>query len=163
MQFKGLALVASAFVFAACGGGDSAPAADSSSANAGAAESVPVGDISYAPVTGTTHTIRMVYDDKGYRFDPADLTIKSGDGIHFLFVSGGPHNVAFDGSKLDAVTKAQLDANFGDERLSELMSNMYNSEGEGVTISFANIKAGKYDYNCTPHIAMNMVGVITVE
>lgn len=166
MQFKGLALVASAFVFVACGGGaDSAPAAESTPAAAASpAVTTPAGGaVALAPITGTTHEIKMLGDEKGYRFEPANLTVKAGDGIRFLFVSGGPHNVAFDGAKLDAETKAQLDANFGAQRMTELMSNMYMTPGESITISFANIKPGAYDYNCTPHIAMGMVGVITVQ
>lgn len=167
MQFKGLALVASAFVFAACGGGaDSAPAAESTPAPAAeAAAPAPAagGAVALAPITGTTHEIKMIGDEKGYRFEPADLTVKAGDGIKFVFVSGGPHNVAFDGTALDAATKAQLDANFGDQRMAELSSNMYMNVGESVTISFANIKPGAYPYNCTPHIAMGMKGTITVQ
>lgn len=168
MQFKGLALVVSAFVFAACGGGaDSAPAAESTpapAAEAAPAATTPAGGaVALAPITGTTHEIKMIGDEKGYRFEPANLTVKAGDGIKFVFVSGGPHNVAFDGTKLDAETKAQLDANFGTQRMAELSSNMYMAVGEGITISFANIKPGAYDYNCTPHIAMGMVGVITVQ
>ena len=63
-----------------------------------------------APVTGTTHEIKMVGDDKGYRFEPANLTIKAGDAVKFTFVSGGPHNVAFEGATLAADVKAQLDS-----------------------------------------------------
>ena len=37
----------------------------------------------------------MIGDAKGYRFEPADITIKQGDAIKFIMVSGGPHNVAF--------------------------------------------------------------------
>ena len=32
-----------------------------------------------------------------------------------------------------------------------------------LSVSFANIPAGKYEFNCTPHLAMGMKGVITVE
>ncbi len=167
MQFKGLALVASAFVFAACGGGsDSAPAAESTPAPAAAAPAATPaasGAVALAPITGTTHEIKMIGDDKGYRFEPANLTIKAGDGIKYVFVSGGPHNVAFDGATLAADVKAQLDANFGSQRMAELSSNMYMNAGESITISFANIPAGQYSYNCTPHLAMGMKGVITVQ
>mgnify|MGYP001764788498 CR=1 FL=1 len=167
MQFKGLALVASAFVFAACGGGsESAPAAESTPAPAAeAAAPAPAagGAAALAPITGTTHEIKMIGDDKGYRFEPANLTIKTGDGVKFTFVSGGPHNVAFEGTTLAADVKAQLDANFGTQRMAELSSNMYMNAGEGITISFANIPAGQYPYNCTPHLAMGMKGVITVQ
>ncbi len=165
MQFKGLALVASAFVFAACGGGaDSAPAAESMPAPAAATPApAATGTVALAPITGTTHEIKMIGDEKGYRFEPANLTIKVGDGIKFVFVSGGPHNVAFDGTTLAAATKAQLDANFGAQRMAELSSNMYMAAGDAITISFANIAPGAYNYNCTPHIAMGMKGVITVQ
>jgi plastocyanin len=165
MQFKGLALVASAFVFAACGGGaDSAPAAESTPAPAATTPApAATGAVALAPITGTTHEIKMIGDEKGYRFEPANLTIKAGDGIKFVFVSGGPHNVAFDGTTLDAATKAQLDANFGAQRMAELSSNMYMAVGDTFTLSFANIAPGAYNYNCTPHIAMGMKGIITVQ
>jgi len=166
MQFKDIALVASAFVFAACGGGsDSQPAAETTPAPAAeaAAPAAAAGAIALAPVTGTTHEIKMVGDEKGYRFEPANLTIKAGDGVKFVFVSGGPHNVAFDGAALAANVKAQLDANFGTQRMAELSSNMYMAAGEGVTVSFGGIPAGAYNFNCTPHLAMGMKGVITVQ
>ncbi len=162
MQFKGLALVASAFVFAACGGkGENAPA-ESTPATTPAA-SAPAGAVAAMPATGTTHEIKMVGDDKGYRFEPANLTIKAGDAVKFTFVSGGPHNVAFDGSTLAANVKAQLDANFGTSKMAELSSNMFMAAGEGITISFAGIPAGEYHFNCTPHLAMGMKGILTVQ
>jgi len=160
MQIKTLALVASAFVFAACGGSDTdaAPPADSNATPAAS------GPATLAPATGRTHEVKMELNSAGaYVFNPANFTIKSGDAVKFVGVSGFPHNVAFDGSALAPAVRAQLDANFGTERAAELMSNMYVAPGEGITISFANIPAGKYNYNCTPHLAMNMVGVITVE
>jgi plastocyanin len=165
MQFKSVALVASAILFAACGGGSDTPATE---APAAAAEMTPAaapagGAITMAPATGTVHEIKMVGDDKGYRFEPANLTIKSGDAIKFVAISGFPHNVAFVGTTLAPAVKSQLDANFGTDRLAELTSQMYLSPNEGFTLSFANIPAGQYEYNCTPHLAMNMKGVITVE
>ena len=158
MLFKGMALVASAFVFAACGGSDAAPAADPAAAPAA------MGPVAMAPATGTTHEVKMVLTAAGaYTFEPANLTIKTGDAVKFVAVSGFPHNVAFDGTTLAPAVKAQLDANFGAERAGELMSNMYVAEGQGITISFAQIPAGTYNFNCTPHLAMNMKGTVTVQ
>lgn len=164
MQFKALALAASALVISACGGSDAAPS-DTSAAPAAAPAGAPAAapTAAFAPATGTTHEIKMVGDEKGYRFEPANLTIKSGDAIKFIAVSGFPHNVAFDGTALAPNVKAQLDANFGDFRAGELMSQMYMTEGESATVSFGNIPAGTYNFNCTPHLAMGMVGVITVQ
>lgn len=160
MSFKKFALVASVFALAACGGSsESAPAAEETAASAPAAEAAPA---AAAEVTGTTHEIKMIGDEKGYRFEPANLTVKTGDAIKYVFVSGGPHNVAFEGATLSADVKKQLDANFS-AKMAELSSNMMLNAGESVTISFAGIPAGQYPYNCTPHLAMNMKGVITVQ
>ena len=116
-----------------------------------------------APITGTTHEVKMYGDEKGYRFEPKDLTIKAGDGIKFVFINGGPHNVAFNAADIPADMAPQLDANFGADKMAELSSKMLMNAGESVTISFANIKAGTYPFNCTPHLAMNMKGTVTVQ
>ena len=104
----------------------------------------------------------MVGDEKGYRFEPADIKVKAGDGIKFTMVSGGPHNVAFDPAAVPADVKAQLDANIS-EKMGELSSAMKMNPGESITLSLGNIKAGTYDFHCTPHLAMGMKGKITVE
>ena len=160
MRFIGSALVASAIVLGACGGGEKAPATDA--ATPAAAPAVAATGTA-APITGTTHEVKMYGDDKGYRFEPKDLTIKAGDGIKFVFINGGPHNVAFNPADIPADVKPQLDANFGADKIAELSSKMLMTAGESVTISFANIKPGTYPFNCTPHLAMNMKGTVTVQ
>jgi len=105
----------------------------------------------------------MVGDAKGYRFEPANFTVKQGDGVKFVVVSMGPHNVAFDPATIPAAVRPQLDANMGADKMSELSSNMKMNPGESVTISFGKIPPGKYPYHCTPHLALNMKGVITVQ
>jgi plastocyanin len=104
----------------------------------------------------------MIGDDKGYRFDPASITIKAGDGIKYINVSGGPHNVAFDAATLPADVKDQLAANMPNTP-TELSSPLLIQPNEAYTISFGNIKPGTYVAHCTPHLAMNMKGVITVQ
>ena len=169
MRFYGLALFASAAVLGACGGGenkgtttDSAAAAPTTTpaATTPAAGGATAG--AAAPITGTTHEVKMVGDDKGYRFEPANITVKQGDGIKFVMVSGGPHNVAFDPATVPAAAKAQLTANMP-QQMSELSSPMMMNPNESYTISFANIPAGQYPYHCTPHLAMGMKGTITVQ
>ena len=163
MQFKSMALVASAFVLTACGGGESAPADTAATPAMDAA--APAGPATMAAITGKTHEIKMVQDAQGYRFDPANLTIKAGDGVKFIAVSGFPHNVVIDATTLTPAVKAQLDANFiaGKQDGMELTSVMMVAANESATISFANVPAGTYNINCTPHLAMNMRGVITVQ
>jgi plastocyanin len=158
MRFIGSALVASAIVLGACGGGEKAPAAE----NAAPAAAPAVAGTA-APITGTTIEVKMLGDEKGYRFEPNAITVKAGDGIKFTFVSGGPHNVAFNAADIPADVKGQLDANMGADKTAELSSKMTMNPGESVTISFANIKPGTYPFHCTPHLAMNMKGTVTVQ
>jgi plastocyanin len=165
MRFLGFAVVSSAIVLGACSGGgdakaDSAvtPAVDT--AATAPAVTPPAG--APAAITGTTHEVKMVGDDKGYRFEPADITVKAGDGIKFIMVSGGPHNVAFDPATIPADVKGQLSANMPNQQ-GELSSPMFMNPNEAYIISFANVKPGQYPYHCTPHLAMNMKGTITVQ
>src|SRR5687767_14514895 len=171
MRFYGIALAASAVVLGACAGGDntagdtSAVAIDTSasvSPAAPAAGTPAAGSASMAAITGTTHEVKMVGDAQGYRFEPANITVKAGDGIKFTMVSGGPHNVAFDPATIPDDVEAQLDANIS-EKMGQLSSAMKMNAGETITVSFANIKPGTYPFNCTPHLALGMKGVVTVQ
>lgn len=159
MRFIGSALVASAIVLGACGGGEKAPAAE----NAAPAAAPAAAAGTAAPITGATVEVKMYGDEKGYRFEPNAITVKAGDGIKFTFVNGGPHNVAFNPADIPADVKGQLDANMGPDKMGELSSKMTMQPGESVTISFANIKPGTYPFHCTPHLAMNMKGTVTVQ
>lgn len=158
MRYTGLALFASAVFLGACGGGadthaDSTPAATSTPAAAAA---------TMMPITGTTHTVNMVMDDKGYHFVPAEITVKAGDGIKFVTVSGEPHNVGFNPADIPEDMRAQLAANMEKTDL-PMTSPMIMAVGETFTISFAGIKPGKYPVNCPVHLALGMKGTITVE
>jgi plastocyanin len=169
MRFLGFAVVTgAAIVLGACGGGEkaagdttAAPAGASAAAPAPAAEA-PAAAGAMAPITGQTVEIKMIGDGQGYRFEPAEVTIKAGDGVKFTMVSGGPHNVAFDPAAVPAAAKAQLSANMP-EQAGELSGKMLLNANETYTISFAGIPAGTYDFHCTPHLAMNMKGKITVQ
>ena len=168
MRLNTLALVASTFVLMACGGSsgeqantDTAATATAGTGAAAGSATTPAGTGSAAAITGTTHEVKMVGDAQGYKFVPENLTIKAGDGVKWVMVSGGPHNVAFQNVAADA--KEQLKANMPDQSTGELSSKMYMQPNESLTMSFANVKAGKYDYVCTPHLAMNMKGSITVQ
>jgi plastocyanin len=177
MRFYELGVVAGVIALSACAGGDkrpgdttavaidtSAPGATASTGTSGGTTPAPAAGV-MAPITGTTHTVRMTGDVATgvYRFEPANITVKQGDGIRWVMVSGGPHNVAFDAATIPADVRPQLDANMGTDKMGELSSSMKMNPGETITVSFANIRPGKYPYNCVPHIAMNMKGVVTVQ
>jgi plastocyanin len=172
MRFYGIALAASAVVLGACAGGDknagdtTAVAVDTTAAPAAAAPATTTpaagGAATAAPITGTTHEVKMIGDATGYKFDPANITVKAGDGIKFTVVNGGPHNVAFDPATIPTDVQGQLDANIS-EKMGQLASALKTNAGESVTISFANIKPGKYPFHCTPHLALGMKGEITVQ
>ncbi|HEX4470279.1 MAG TPA: plastocyanin/azurin family copper-binding protein [Gemmatimonadaceae bacterium] len=156
-------------LFAACGGQkktttDSAATAPTPTpANASASATPNSAASSPAPITGQTVEVKMLQDVQGnYRFEPADVTIKSGDGVKFIMVSGGPHNVAFDPAQIPQAAKTQLSANM-QQQVSELSSPMMMNPNETYTISFGNIPPGKYEFHCTPHLAMGMKGTVTVQ
>ena len=175
MRFYGLAVAVGVITLGACAGGEKKPAdtthvaVDTSSTTTTTTGSSTTtaggtgGAVTMAPITGTTKTVNMVGDAKGYRFEPANFTIKQGDGVKFVVVSGGPHNVAFDPATIPPDVKAQLDANMGTDKMGELSSNMKMNAGESVTVSFGKIKPGQYPYHCVPPLALNMKGVITVQ
>ena len=176
MRFYGLAVAVGVVALCACAGGDNKPAdntavaVDTSAATtttttttSSTTAGTPAATGTMAPITGTTHEVKMIGDAKGYRFEPANITVKQGDGIKFINVIGGPHNVAFDPATIPADVRPQLDANMGTDKMGELSSNMKMNPNETITVSFANIKPGQYPFHCVPHLAMGMKGVITVQ
>ena len=170
MRFYGMALLASAAVLGACGGENKAatdsaaatPAASATPAATTPAAAPAAGAVAAAPATGTTHEIKMIGDASGYKFEPANVTIKQGDAVKFIMASGGPHNVVFN-NVTDAAVKAQLDANMPGAKMGEMSSPMIMQPNEAYVVSFAKVPPGKYAFNCTPHAAMNMKGEITVQ
>ena len=162
--------LASATIFAGCVGEKKGAATDSAAiatptpatataqTSAGASENE-----APAPITGQTVEIKMLQDAQGaYHFDPAEVTIKSGDGVKFIMVSGAPHNVAFDPVQIPPNAKAQLSANMP-QQVSELSSPMMMNPNETYTISFGKMPPGTYSYHCTPHLTFGMKGTITVQ
>jgi plastocyanin len=150
-----------AVLLSACGGAErpATPAQDPATPSAAGA---PASDATPAAITGTTHEVRMVGDERGYRYEPANLTIRQGDGVRFLNVSGFPHDVSFAGEPIPAEGRAQLMANMPEQR-AELTSQLFTQPGDSYTISFANVAPGRYPYHCVPHLAMGMRGEITVQ
>lgn len=175
MRFKATLISLGAMALGACAGGEKNPADTTAvkvdttamAASAGTpATTTGAASGTMAPITGTTHEVKMIGDAKGFRFEPASITVKAGDGIKFENEGGGPHNVGFDPTTVPADVKAQLNANFGADHdaANDLSSKLTGvTAGDAITISFANIKPGTYKVFCLPHKMMGMTGTITVQ
>lgn len=183
MRFTLVVLATSVTLVACGGGGDKSAntAATSSGASTGVATppantaattgAAPAAAASVgtpAPITGKTYEVKMIGDEKGYRFDPATLTIKVGNGIKFVNVTGGPHNLAF--NTVPDASKGQLDANMPAQtgagpsaKLGVLSGPLLVAPNDTYTVSFAGVTPGVYGFNCTPHLALGMKGQVTVQ
>ena len=160
MRVLAVALLSGVVLLGACGKKEGQTATDTA-VTTPAATPAPTGSVAAVPATGTIHVVNMVGDATGYRFEPANITVKPGDGIKFVNVSGGPHNVAFDPATIPADQKDQLWANMPESL--DGSSPMFTNPNQEWTLSLGNIKPGKYPFHCTPHLAMNMKGEITVQ
>jgi len=154
---------------AACGGGEKkadttgAAAAPAPAAGASASAAAPAAGTGTAMApTGKTWEVKMIGDATGYKYDPANLTIKQGDAVKFTVVSGPPHNVSFYADSIPAGAQAQLNANMPNP-MSPLTSPLFNNPGESYTISFAGVPKGTYKFFCTPHQALGMHAQLTVQ
>ena len=168
----------------ACSGGDSsanrAASADSAAAAAGAAaKTAPAtaeiagtaaSATAAAPATGQTVKVRMVGDAKGYSEVPANVTVKVGDAVQWVNVSGGPHNVSFWPDSIPSGDQTQLDANMPNQtgtgvaqKLGPLTGPLLVAVNDTYTVSFAGVKPGVYKYYCTPHLVEAMRGTVTVQ
>ena len=164
MRFNALALAASAIVLGACGGGGEGSTTDTAASPgaAGTGTAGATGTATAMPITGTTHDVQMVMDGNSYRFVPENITVKAGDGIRFTTTSGMPHNFGFDPATIPDDVEPQLRANMPAGSI-DLESPYQNAPNESHTLSLAGIKPGTYPVHCTPHLALGMKGVITVQ
>ena len=162
MNLNGLAVIVGVALLAACGREEKRSTTDSAATAPTPSTAVASAD-SAAPITGQTVEVKMLQDAEGnYRFDPAEVTIKPCDGVKFVMISGGSHNVSFDPAQIPANAKAQLSANM-QQQVSDLSSPMMMNPNETYTISFGKMPPGTYNYHCTPHLAFGMKGTITVQ
>jgi plastocyanin len=168
------AAAAALIAVVACGGGGektgagastgaTAAAAPAPPAGAGATTAAaPGGAAAGQPITGKTWDVKMIGDATGYKFEPAALTIKQGDGVKWTVVSTPPHNVSFWPDSIPSGAAAALQANMSNTT-SQLIGPLLMNANDSYTISFAGVPAGTYKYYCTPHLAMGMKGTITVQ
>jgi plastocyanin len=146
-----------AFVLAACGGEKKAENQTTTTPEQPAAAPAA------APAAGgATHDVNMMLEGSTYKFDPSDVTIKSGDVVNFHNKSGGPHNVSFWSDSIPAGAADLLKKNMPDQMAP--LEGPLLTEPEGVyTVSFAGAPKGDYKFYCLPHLALGMKGKLTVQ
>jgi plastocyanin len=139
---------------AACGGDkktdESAAPAGNNEATPAAATTPATAPAAAPAAAGKTIEIKMVTTNGGAsgKFEPAEITAKVGDVLHFTTDGVTQHNVDFPAP--DNPAGAQLPAVSG-----------YLSAGgsHDVPVTMA---PGTYHFQCDPHAPMGMKGVLTV-
>jgi plastocyanin len=100
-----------------------------------------------ASPTGTVHEVQMI-SGSGERFAPADLEVKRGDVVRFVLVAG-VHNASFPAASNPSGV--------------DLPAATPYLQAPGQTHEMViDLPAGEYHYQCDPHVALGMVGTVTV-
>lgn len=171
---RALSAALTLFVLTGCGSGETR-AADSVSASAtpsvaeqasaAPADAPPasVGGIpgAAAPITGTIIEVRMIGDAKGYRFEPQHVVAKAGDGVKFVVISGGPHEIAFDLAAVPAESRNQLQVNMPNSASGR--SPVLAGAQEAWTLSLGALTPGTYPFVSTPRLPQGMKGEIEIR
>jgi plastocyanin len=121
----------------------------------------PAGPATHA-VPGHIVRVRMQQTGTHYSFEPANVTVKQGDIVEFVNVSGFPHNVGFEAAKIPAGAADVLNRNMA-QKVSSLLGPMMTAPNQAYRVSFAGAPVGTYAFYCLPHKAMGMTGVVTVQ
>ena len=107
-----------------------------------------------SPSGNDTATVDMVFDESTNYFDPIGLAIDPGDAVSFVMQSGNHSATAYHEENALAETTRIPD------EAAPFDSGVLTDEGETYEHTFD--VAGTYDYYCTPHKMMGMVGRIVV-
>ena len=143
-------------LLAACGGGDNhAASTTTDTATAAVAPALPPAAApAAAPATaqGNVVEVHMVTTPDGAagHFQPASVTVKKGDTVRFISDGKTVHNVSF--PPADNAGKTDLPPP------SPFLTTPQQSHELVV-----NLDAGTYHFQCDPHAAMGMKGVLTVQ
>jgi plastocyanin len=111
---------------------------------------------------GRKVNVQMIGDAKGMRFEPASITVHPGDTVVWTNTGAVPHNVQFWADSIPAAGKKALEGAMP-KTTAPLAGPMLLGADETYTVSFAKAAPGVYKYYCLPHLALGMVGQITVK
>lgn len=101
------------------------------------------------PATGRVIEVKMITDDKGNYFEPAEIDAAAGDVIRFTLVSG-VHNVSFPADRNASASGLPPASEY-----LQLPGQTYD-----LTV---NLPPGNYTFQCDPHAALGMTGVLNVR
>ncbi|WP_308254756.1 plastocyanin [Geminocystis sp. GBBB08] len=99
------------------------------------------------PAQANTVEVKMGADTGALAFQPAKITIQTGDTVKWVNNKLAPHNVVFDSSVKNTAKLSHKGLAF--------------SAGESFETTFS--EPGVYPYYCEPHRGAGMAGTITVE
>lgn len=139
-------------LLAACGGETASQAATDSAQvqGAGAPAVEAAAPAAAAPVAGgEVIEIKMSMAGSKAVFEPAEVTAKQGDVLRFVNVDN-VHNVSFPADK--NANAAGLPA----------ASPFLTTPGQTYDVT-VDMQPGTYTFQCDPHVAMGMVGTLTVQ
>ncbi len=110
-----------------------------------------VSDLTDTPSNGSTNTVLMVTEGSDYYFDPIGLFVEPGETVTFEIDSGSHSATAYSENGQASVTRIPDGAEpFDSGILTE----------QGATFEQTFESPGTYDYYCTPHKGLEMVGRI---
>jgi plastocyanin len=138
------AALLSLVIASGCSGDDAAPGGVAATPAATAAAANP----SVTP-TGKRVEIGMISDAKGERYEPTDVDVVRGDSLVFPLISG-VHNVHFVPSKNPAGVKLPP------------MSEYLQLPGQKLSY-LIDFPEGRYYFQCDIHVALGMVGHVSVK
>jgi plastocyanin len=153
------------FVLAACGGEQKSGGGEQQSTASPEQQPAASADApaANAPAgTGKTHDVKMVLEGSKYKFDPENLTIKSGDVVRYHNTSGGPHNVSFWADSIPSGAADALKKNMPNQ-MAPLEGPLLTEPNAVYEVSFAGTPKGDYKYYCLPHLALGMKAKLTVQ
>jgi len=99
--------------------------------------------------TGRVIEVKMITDDRGNYFEPAEVDAAAGDVVRFTLVSG-VHNVSF-----------PADQNAGASGL-PAASEYLQLPGQTYDLT-VDLAPGSYNFQCDPHAALGMIGKLNVK
>lgn len=109
------------------------------------------------------HEVRLEAnaDKETYRFNPDEVRARPGDVILFKAVSGTPHSIVFEGSKLSGAAREALNGAMT-RRSADLSSPLLAPDGAEYRVTVPTLPPGTYDFFCLPHRAYDERGTLRI-